>query len=102
MGFSGKEQSGGATGMRSISLLAGQRPTKATMDRGSERKAPHIGTETRPKLLREAAVNWSMGGSLNQPSSVDDEGPTGRKVLLRGNKGRHAWRVACTARISIG
>ena len=42
--------------MRSISLLAGQRPTKATMDRGSERKAPHIGTETRPKLLREAAV----------------------------------------------
>ena len=43
-------------GMRSISLLAGQRPTKATMDRGSERKAPHIGTETRSKLLREAAV----------------------------------------------
>ena len=96
MGFSGKEQSGGATGMRSISLLAGQRPTKATMDRGSERKAPHIGTETRPEEY------WSMGGSLNQPSSVDDEGPTGRKVLLRGNKERHAWRVACTARISIG
>ena len=45
-----------AMGMRPISLLAGQRPTKATMGRGSERKAPHIGTETRPKLLREAAV----------------------------------------------
>ena len=26
------------------------------MDRGSERKVPHIGTETRSKLLREAAV----------------------------------------------
>ena len=25
------------------------------MDRGSERKVPHIGTETRSKLLREAA-----------------------------------------------
>ena len=42
--------------MRPISWLAGQRPTKATMGRGSERKAPHIGTETRSKLLREAAV----------------------------------------------
>ena len=33
------------------------------MDRGSERKVPHIGTETRSKLLREAAVRnigqWS-------------------------------------------
>ena len=43
-------------GMRSISLLAGERATKTTMDRGSERKVPHIGTETRSKLLREAAV----------------------------------------------
>ena len=42
--------------MRWISLLAGQRPTKATIFRGSERKVPHIGTETRTKLLREAAV----------------------------------------------
>ena len=31
-------------------------PTKPSMDRGSERKVPHIGTETRSKLLREAAV----------------------------------------------
>ena len=30
--------------------------TKPSMDRGSERKVPHIGTETRSKLLREAAV----------------------------------------------
>ena len=42
--------------MRRISLLAGQRPTKATMRRGSERKVPHTGTETRTRLLREAAV----------------------------------------------
>jgi len=28
------------------------------MDRGSERKVPHIGTETRSKLLREAAGRW--------------------------------------------
>ena len=28
----------------------------AGMGRGSERKVPHIGTETRSKLLREAAV----------------------------------------------
>ena len=43
-------------GMRRISWLAGQRPTKATMRRGSERKVPHTGTETRTRLLREAAV----------------------------------------------
>ena len=43
-------------GMRRISLLAGRRPTKATMRRGSERKVPHTGTETRTRLLREAVV----------------------------------------------
>ena len=42
--------------MRLIRQLAGQRPTKPTISRGSERKVPHIGTETRSKLLREAAV----------------------------------------------
>ena len=41
---------------RLISLLAGQRPTKATISSRSERMDGHIGTETRPKLLREAAV----------------------------------------------
>ena len=56
LGLGGKDSFRCRMGARSISLLAGQRPTKATMDRGSERKAPHIGTETRPKLLREAAV----------------------------------------------
>ena len=42
--------------MRAISWLAGRRPTKATMARGSERTVPHTGTETRTRLLREAAV----------------------------------------------
>ena len=52
-------------GMRPIRKLAGQRPTNPTMGRGSERKVPHIGTETRSKLLREAAVRnigqWPEG-----------------------------------------
>ena len=43
-----------------------------------------------------------MGGSLNQPSSVEDDGPTGCKLLFRGNNGAHAWAIACTSRISIG
>ena len=43
-------------GVRPISWTAGQRPTVATIGRGPERGVPHIGTETRPKLLREAAV----------------------------------------------
>ena len=41
---------------RLISWLAGQRPTKATISSRTERLAGHIGTETRPRLLREAAV----------------------------------------------
>ena len=41
---------------RLISLLAGQRPTKATISSRPERVNGHIGTETRPRLLREAAV----------------------------------------------
>ena len=43
-----------------------------------------------------------MGESLNQPSSVEDDGPTGCKLLLRGDKGLHVWGFAGTARISIG
>ena len=43
-------------GPRLISLLAGQKPTKATISSRPERAAGHIGTETRPRLLREAAV----------------------------------------------
>ena len=57
------------------------------MDRGSERKVPHTGTETRTRLLREAAGGsseeyWSMDGSLNQPSRVKDEGSMDCKLLL--------------------
>ena len=55
-GFVVKEATRSGMGMRRISWLAGQRPTKATMRRGSERKVPHTGTETRTRLLREAAV----------------------------------------------
>ena len=43
-------------GMRPIRQQAGQRPTWPTIGRGPEREAPHTGTETRPRLLREAAV----------------------------------------------
>ena len=84
--------------MRSISLLAGQRPTKATMDRGSERKAPHTGTETRPRLLREAAVR-----NIGQwASSVREDGPTGCKPLFREIIPAHAWAAERIPRISVG
>ena len=43
-------------GMRRIRQAAGRRPTAPTILRGSERKVPHTGTETRTRLLREAAV----------------------------------------------
>ena len=43
-----------------------------------------------------------MGESLNQPSSVKDDGPMGFKLLLYGNNVRYAYRSACTIRISIG
>ena len=43
-----------------------------------------------------------MGGSLNQPSSVREEGPTGCKPLLDGDKVRHAWRIAGTVRKRTG
>jgi len=38
-----------------------------------------------------------MGGSLNQPSSVQDDGPMGCKLLLCGDKGAHVWAFAGTA-----
>ena len=65
------------------------------MSRGSERKVPHTGTETRTRLLREAAVRnigqwaraWSMGESLNQPCRVQEDGSMNCKLLLYGNNG---------------
>ena len=49
---------------------------------------PHTGTETRTRLLREAAVEeyWAMDASLTQPCRVQDEGPLGCKLLLSGKK----------------
>ncbi len=43
-------------GSRPISLLVGQWPTKASTGSRPERATGHIGTEIRPRLLREAAV----------------------------------------------
>ena len=38
-----------------------------------------------------------MGESLNQPSSVQDDGPTGCKLLLCGDKAAYVYAVAGTA-----
>ena len=62
------------------------------MDRGSERKVPHIGTETRC-----SEEYWSMAVRLNQPSSVKDDGPTGCKLLLCGINVRYVYLIAGTA-----
>ena len=37
-----------------------------------------------------------MGASLNQPSSVQDDGPMGCKLLLYGDKVCHVWFIAGT------
>ena len=74
------------------------------MDRGSERKVPHTGTEIRTRLLREAAVRniGQWAGRLNQPSRVKDDGLTGCKLLLDRNKGRYVYLCESTVGISIG
>ena len=43
-----------------------------------------------------------MGGSLNQPSSVRDEGPTGCKPLLDGDKVPDVSSIAGTVRKRTG
>ena len=43
-----------------------------------------------------------MGESLNQPSSVQDDGPMGCKLLLHGNKVRDVSLFVCTMRIRTG
>ena len=56
------------------------------MDRGSERKVPHTGTETRSTPTGGSSEEyWSMAERLNQPSSVKDEGSMDCKLLLYGN-----------------
>ena len=37
-----------------------------------------------------------MDESLNQPSSVQDDGPMGCKLLLYGDKVGHVWLIAGT------
>ena len=44
------------SGLAPISLLVGSRPTKAMIGSRPERVFGHTGTETLPRLLREAAV----------------------------------------------
>ena len=43
-----------------------------------------------------------MDESLNQPSSVQDDGPMGCKLLLYGDKVSHVWFIAGTVRIRTG
>src|SRR5256714_14421850 len=64
------------TGPRRISLLVGERPTKATIRSWSERTISHTGTETRRRLLREAAVGnvAQMRETVTQRRRVGEEG----------------------------
>ena len=43
-----------------------------------------------------------MDESLNQPSSVQEDGPLGCKLLLVGNKVHHVWCFVCTIRKRTG
>ncbi len=43
-----------------------------------------------------------MGGSLNQPSRVKEEGAEHRKLLLSGNKDRYEYVEEGTRRKNIG
>ena len=68
-----------------ISWLAGQRPTKATMRSRPERADGHIGTETRPRLLREAAVGiFGNGETLTEQRRVSEEGLRVVKLCCKG------------------
>ena len=68
-----------------ISWLAGQRPTKATMRSRPERADGHIGTETRPRLLREAAVgNFRQWETLTEQRRVSEEGLRVVKLCCKG------------------
>ena len=43
-----------------------------------------------------------MGGSLNQPCRVQEDGPMGCKLLLQRSKVAYVYAFASTLRISIG
>src|SRR5256714_14185698 len=61
---------------RRISLLVGEWLTKAAIRSWSERTISHTGTETRPRLLREAAVGnlALMRETVTQRRRVREEG----------------------------
>ena len=72
-------------GPRPISWLAVQGTTKATIGSRSERMNGHIGTETRPRLLREAAVgNLRNGRKPDGATPREREGPRVVKLCCRG------------------
>ncbi len=75
----------------------------ATIGRGPEREIPHTGTETRTRLLREAAVKyWAMEATLTQPCRVQEDCPMGCKLLLYRKKLIHVWITDGTVRIRTG
>ena len=74
------------------------------MSRGTERLVPHTGTETRSRLLREAAVR-NIGHNGREPDPAmprEGYGPMGLKLLLYGSNKGHVWSDESTVRISIG
>ncbi len=74
----------------------------ATIGRGPEREIPHTGTETRTRLLREAAVRNIGEATLTQPCRVQEDGPMGCKLLLYRKKPIHVWMADGTVRIRTG
>ncbi len=75
----------------------------ATIGRGPEREIPHTGTETRTRLLREAAVrNIGQWRQLTQPCRVQEDCPMGCKLLLYRKKLIHVWITDGTVRIRTG
>ncbi len=64
---------------------------------------PHMGTETRTQLLREAAVrNIGQWSRLIQPCRVKDEGAQRCKLLLDGDNNLDLSGLEGTIRISTG
>src|SRR5256885_16703938 len=75
------------TSPRRISLLVGERPTKATIRSWSERTISHTGTETRPRLLR--GQQWGILRNGRKPDAAtprEGRRPSGCKPLSGGTK----------------
>ncbi len=60
----------------------------ATISRGTERLIPHTGTGDTDQTPTGGSSEeyWSMGGILNQPCRVQDDGSTSCKLLLYRGK----------------